>query len=267
MAELTFSSRTPSRALNGLIARVSGYCSKRERSNSVEAAELVFPLVFNLGERWDIRLGHEGDAYRSSSFTAGLFPGPVAVSCDAGADLIQIDLTPLGAARLFGGAAAELAAKVVDLSTVDRFGGEYEALHDQLHAATDWQARFDLVERFLAPRFCHANSKRVQQSWHFLAQGKTVSETAAAVGWSTRHLSAQFRQETGIRPVTAARMLRFQRARALAIQCGKLNWAEIAAMTGYSDQAHLIREFHDFAGEPPTAWARRERPSEPRLHI
>lgn len=267
MADVTISSRTPSTALTGLIARISGYASKAEPSRSLETAELVFPLVFNLGEPWNIRLGQEGDAYRSSSFTAGLFPGPVAVSCDAGAELIQVDLTPLGAVRLFGGAAAEMAAQVVELSAFDQLGGEYEAIHDRLYGTTDWQARFDLVEAFLAPRFRHTNSTHVRQSWHYLAEGKTVSETAAAVGWSPRHLSAQFRKETGIRPVTASRMLRFQRARALALGSDNAVWAEIAAATGYSDQAHLIREFREFAGEPPRAWAQRARPSEPRLQI
>lgn len=191
----------------------------------------------------------------------------MAVSCDAGAELIQIDLTPLGAVRLFGGAAAELAAKVVELRAIDQLGGEYETIHERLHGAADWQARFDLIEAFLAPRFRHANSIHVRQSWHYLAEGKTVSETAAAIGWSTRHLSAQFRKETGIRPVTAARMLRFQRARALALESENAAWAEIATATGYSDQAHLIREFQEFAGEPPSAWAQRSKPSEPRLQI
>lgn len=267
MGDVTFISRMPSWALKGLVARISGYSSKLEPSFSLETAELVFPLVFNLGQPWAIRLGREGDVHRKLSFTAGLFDGPVAVAADAGAELLQVDLTPLGAARLFGGAAADLAAQVVDLSALDRFSGEYDAIHDQLYGVSDWQVRFDLIERFLAPRFEHPTSTRIQASWRLLAQGKSVAETAAAIGWSTRHLSAQFRRETGIRPVTAARMLRFQRARALALGDHSKGWAEIAATAGFSDQAHMIRAFHDFAGEPPRAWAQRARPSEPRLQI
>ncbi|MGP1395292.1 MAG: helix-turn-helix domain-containing protein [Inquilinaceae bacterium] len=267
MAEVTFISRMPSQALTGLIARISGYASKTEESRFLETAELVFPIVFNLGQPWDIQLGRQGDIARTSSFTAGLYPGPVTVSCEPGAHLLQVDLTPLGAARLFGGAAAELASQVVELSAVDQFGGEYETIHDRLYGTRDWEVRFDLIERFLAPRFGHAASIPIRQSWHLLAQGKTVTETATAIGWSTRHLSTRFRQETGIRPVTAARMLRFQRARALALGSAATGWAMIAAEAGYADQAHLIRAFQDFAGEPPSAWARRTRPSEPRLQL
>lgn len=34
-------------------------------------------------------------------------------------------------------------------------------------------------------------------------------------------------------------------------------WAQVAA-AGYADQAHLVREFIDLAGESPQAWARRQ---------
>lgn len=267
MATVTFVSRKPCQALHGLISRISGYVSKSAPSCFLETAELVFPMVFNLGQPWDIRLGHEGETKRTASFTAGLFPGPVAVSCDGEAELVQVDLTPVGAARLFGGASSDLAAKVVDLDAVDRFDGAFEAIHDQLDQTKDWHRRFDLVEQFLLPRFAHASSIHVQQSWHLLARGKTVAETAKAIGWSTRHLSTRFRNETGIRPVTAARMLRFQRARAIALGAGRASWAEIATDVGYADQAHLIREFRVFSGETPMAWAQREKPAEPRLQI
>ncbi len=267
MADTMFVSRPPSLPFNGLIARISGYSSRTKPSWFRETAELVFPLVFNLGQPWDIQLGSEGDAIRSLSFTAGLCPGPVVVSCAAGAELLQVDLTPLGAARLFGGAAAELAGQVVDLRSVERFGGEYNAIHERLHCAKDWTTRFDLIERFLAPKFTCATSTHIQESWNLLAQGHTVAETADAVAWSTRYLRTRFRQETGIRPVTAARMLRFQHARTFALRSDNPNWADIAAAAGYSDQAHLIRAFHEFAGESPTAWAGSARPSEPRLQV
>ena len=267
MADLTFVSRAPSWTHTGVIGRISGYASLTEPSRFLETAELVFPLVFNLGQPWDIRLGREGVSSRNLSFTAGLYPGPVAVSCAAGAELLQVDLTPLGALRLFGGAAADLAGQVVDLSAVERFGGEYDAIHDRLRCTKDWTARFDLIEQFLAPRFAHAPSMHIRKSWSLLARGKSVAETAVAVGWSTRHLSTRFRQETGIRPITAARMLRFQRARTLALRSETANWADIAAAAGYSDQAHLIRAFQEFAGVAPMAWAQRAMPSEPRLHI
>jgi AraC-like DNA-binding protein len=46
-------------------------------------------------------------------------------------------------------------------------------------------------------------------------------------------------------------MMRFNRALALARRGG--GWADIAAECGYANQAHLIREFREFAGRPPAS--------------
>jgi AraC-like DNA-binding protein len=52
-------------------------------------------------------------------------------------------------------------------------------------------------------------------------------------------------------------MMRFHRACGLARTGKSSGWADIAADSGFADQAHLVREFAALAGEPPTAWARR----------
>jgi AraC-like DNA-binding protein len=40
----------------------------------------------------------------------------------------------------------------------------------------------------------------------------------------------------------------------------RMSWAEIAQACGYYDQAHLIRDFNQFAGCPPGEFARRRLP-------
>src|SRR5690606_32137193 len=88
----------------------------------------------------------------------------------------------------------------------------------------------------------------------------TVAEVADRVGWSRRHLGERFRQEIGLSPKAAARVVRFHRARRLLATGGR-GLAEVAAVAGYADQAHLTREFKDLAGATPTAWLAEELPS------
>ena len=57
---------------------------------------------------------------------------------------------------------------------------------------------------------------------------------------SRQYLVTKFREEVGLPPKTVARILRFQRALALADGAARPDWAGIAADCGYADQAHLV---------------------------
>jgi AraC-like DNA-binding protein len=87
-----------------------------------------------------------------------------------------------------------------------------------------------------------------------------IGELAREVGWSRRYLADRFREETGLAPKAAARVIRFERA------CDRLRGpdrpplAEVAADGGYVDQAHLSRDFRDLAGLTATTWLA-ERPT------
>jgi transcriptional regulator GlxA family with amidase domain len=76
---------------------------------------------------------------------------------------------------------------------------------------------------------------------------------AAELGWSRRHLTGLFTEAVGLPPKTYARLLRFQRARQLIASGDDTTLAQVALDAGYYDQAHLNRDFREFAGAPPTA--------------
>jgi transcriptional regulator GlxA family with amidase domain len=69
---------------------------------------------------------------------------------------------------------------------------------------------------------------------------------------SGRQLERLFQQYVGLSPKSFGRILRFKQVMRLAEQRRIANWAELALIAGYYDQAHLIRDFHQFAGESPT---------------
>ncbi|MGH2789344.1 MAG: helix-turn-helix domain-containing protein, partial [Actinomycetota bacterium] len=89
----------------------------------------------------------------------------------------------------------------------------------------------------------------------------SVQELARETGWSRRHLSERFRSEVGLSPKLAARIVRFDRARLLLERSTRPALSEVAVLCGFFDQAHLTRDFNDFAGCSPTVWMAEEIPS------
>jgi AraC-like DNA-binding protein len=85
-----------------------------------------------------------------------------------------------------------------------------------------------------------------------------VEQVAGALAISERQLQRRFREAVGYGPKTLQRVVRFQRL----LQALELNrepasgLAWIAAVTGYSDQAHLTRETREFSGLGPVLLAR-----------
>jgi transcriptional regulator GlxA family with amidase domain len=81
-----------------------------------------------------------------------------------------------------------------------------------------------------------------------LARGRTVAQVADAVGLGERQLRRRCLHAFGYGPKTLARVLRFTRA--LDLARGGTAFAEVAAVAGYADQAHLAREVRALAGTP-----------------
>ena len=98
--------RAPSQRTAGLISGMTGYReTMRGRFSQRETASLVVPLIISFGTPFLIALGRAPDAAdRQPSFAAGLYSGPIFIESDGGAECVQIDFTPLGAYRFFGGA-------------------------------------------------------------------------------------------------------------------------------------------------------------------
>ncbi|WOH50881.1 AraC family transcriptional regulator [Bradyrhizobium sp. sBnM-33] len=252
--------RAPSERTAGLISRITGYReTARGRFFQREVAGLVVPLIISFGTPFLIALGREpGTADRQPSFAAGLYAGPVHIESDGGAECVQVDFTPLGAYRFFGGAVVDLAARMVDIGDVLRPEGRH--LRDRLGAISRWQDRFDLVEDFVAGRASHRPSPEITFAYRRLARsagGVRITALAREIGWSRKHLVDRFRAEIGLAPKPVARIMRFHQTCRLAQTGAASGWAGIAAESGYADQAHLVREFSALAGEPPTAWAHR----------
>jgi AraC-like DNA-binding protein len=79
-----------------------------------------------------------------------------------------------------------------------------------------------------------------------------VETIARSLGTTTRTLERRLTIATGLTPATLRRVMRFRRAFRMLNHAPRGRWAEVATRSGYADQSHLIRDFRQFAGMPPT---------------
>lgn len=91
-----------------------------------------------------------------------------------------------------------------------------------------------------------------------LDSGRTVAQTAQAVGLGARQLHRRSLAAFGYGPKTLARVLRLQRALAL-VRTG-MPYAEAAFLAGCADQAHLAREMRELGGTTLTGYFGPSRP-------
>ncbi|MFJ7959772.1 DUF6597 domain-containing transcriptional factor [Streptomyces sp. NPDC096319] len=85
---------------------------------------------------------------------------------------------------------------------------------------------------------------------------RAVSRLSAASGLSARSLQRLFAGHVGVGPKWVILRYRIHEALERAEAAGAPDWAGLAAELGYSDQAHLVRDFTATIGVPPTAYAR-----------
>ena len=169
----------------------------------------------------------------------------------------QVDFTPLGAYRFFRPADAQLASRMVGLDDLADPRSPRRRLERRR-----WNDRLDLAEAFVLARLQSGPelSRGVVSAYRELAfcHGNIrIEAISTRLGWSRKHLSQRFQDEIGLSPKSLARMMRFNRALDLANLIEQPNWAGLAAECGYADQAHLTREFGEFAGATPTGWQAR----------
>ena len=85
---------------------------------------------------------------------------------------------------------------------------------------------------------------------------RRVDQLAAESGLGIRALQRLFREYVGASPKWVIQRRRLLDAAELVHAGERVSWADLAGELGYSDQAHLVRDFTAAVGTPPAAYAR-----------
>lgn len=221
-------------------------------------------LVFNLGTRQRLDTGDGSGGALPRAHLWGLRDGPVwtAPETDAGA----FDGASVGArlhagnvAALFGLSGAELRGRTIALEDILP-ASHIDRVLDRLATADDASQRIGTVVEFLRGLDAPQGDTAVDFTLSLIREsrgGLPVSHIADAAGLSRRVLTRRFRDRTGMGPKRFGRLVKFFTAVEAIKPAKEVDWAGLAADAGYYDQAHMIRDFREFAGCTPADFLRR----------
>lgn len=199
---------------------------------------------------------------------------------------VGVQLQPGAALALLGASAAELAEQHTPLDAL--WGSGAEQLRQQLSALNCralsvahgtasleavLRARLQHVEAFLLSRLgrfpTRADDGWLTRAVAALEMDAPLGDVVEASGISHRAFITRFRDAVGLTPKVFSRITRFQRVidalcdalegdidAPTARDAGALSLARVALDAGYADQAHLSRDFREFAGISPSAYLR-----------
>ncbi len=171
---------------------------------------------------------------------------------------------PGAAAAILGMPVAEFTDRHVSLD--DLWGARGRSLHERLLSAASPAAAFHLLEcelllRLQRPLLIHPAVAHALATGDHTRSRIRIAELHREAGYSSRHFIALFRAAVGLTPKHFYRVQRFKTVVRHLGGGDPVNLADVAAAAGYSDQAHLTREFRDFAGITPTQYRPRDRDS------
>jgi AraC-like DNA-binding protein len=257
-----------------LARHVLGYCAYEEetvgftRRRELPSGEVIVIIGFGPALETTYPKRAPELRVRARSFVAGLHDTHCFVESPGTQAGIQLNLTPLGAHLLLGVRLDELTNRVVGLDEL--LGTEGDRLVEQLYEAPGREQRFEILDRALVRRLESARpaSPDVAWAWRRLirSQGRLpIGSLCEELGCSRKHMLRRFNEQIGVAPKTYARVLRFQRAVHMLGHSDGASWvderehgigdrmsrAQIALECGYFDQAHMNRDFREFAGVSP----------------
>lgn len=216
-------------------------------------------LVITLHET-PIQWAHPGESPQWHSWIRGVVHGPQSRYYLTGpkpkGTVVGVSFRPGMAAGILGVSMEQLRDAHVPLEELWGYRGL--DFHERLASVHDSRAALRLLEseliaRIHRPLLIHPAVTHALQSSRSKTESVRIGEIQKRSGYSARHFIELFRSSIGLAPKHYYRVQRFSAALTRIAQ-GNSKLADVATSVGYSDQAHLSREFRELAGVSPSAY-------------
>jgi AraC-like DNA-binding protein len=241
--------RQPGPALAPFIETLWYYHVDRESSRP----EMVLPH----GE-FELVISLEGPA--AESVLSGPQTGPMIVDPGSTGPILGAHFRPGGAAAILGYSASAFRDR--DVSLADIGVARARDLHERVQGMRDPNVALRQLERLLTRHAINARALHpaIAAAADVFQRPRPplIRDLVEESGLSQRRFIELFTDQIGLTPKLYARIRRFQQTVEHAARTRAIDWAALAMDAGYSDQAHLIREFRSFSGMSPGEYAPRQ---------
>ena len=235
----------------GLASQVEAIWSLRGHADG--ESQRVLPdgcaeLILNFADPVTQETG--GPVEQPALMFVGQLTGPFDIRPTGRVDLLGIRFRPGGAAGLTPVPQHELVDRSVPLADIAKdVAGRLAPAFDQEDQDERIRIATAALQHAVAPDTTSvgASADAIVRAWGMIPVGRL----AAGAGIGMRQLERRFLEEVGMTPKRLARISRFQRV-FRAMEEKPSGWTQVAHECGYYDSSHLIRDFHEFAGGPPT---------------
>jgi AraC-like DNA-binding protein len=237
--------------------RFEGERSTRELALPTGTTEIVFNL---LDDR--VVIFSDVDDLKGSCFRGAVVCGVQSryfvLSPSKRKSVFGVHFRPGGAAPFLGPPLSRVADQHLGLEDV--WGSWANTLRERLLEARSARERFTLLERALLAKLAAGRTPHpavVYALREFTASPSIarIQSLVDATGYSAKRFIRLFTDGVGLAPKRYCRVRRLQSVIGRLAKGEHVEWARVAAASGYCDQSHLIRDFRAMTGITPSQYA------------
>jgi AraC-like DNA-binding protein len=246
-------------------------CFHYQENDLPAAVERILPngqahLMINLAEdEFRVYTGPNGEAAHRlrGAVLAGPRGNTVCIDTAEQRWLMAVEFKPGGAAPFLPMPMNEVCDEVVELGQI--WSREGDVLRERLCEAATPARKFAVLEALLLKHLALRRDPAIATAMVLLDCGFSLADVRSRVNLLPKTFVRRFREYAGLPPKRFSRVRRLQRIVRSVAGAEDVEWCQVAAEHGYTDQAHLIHDFHDLTGITPAAY----RPSSPtrRNHV
>jgi AraC-like DNA-binding protein len=239
----------PSKLLKPYVEGFWQRCGRFEQEKKVRVlADACTKMIFELAPMpWP------------SCYVIGTQLAPIVVSLSGEVDRIGVRFRLGMASFVIGRSLEGLSGRFTRLEDLEIVEGP--RIHARLAAASGFERRASILDAWLLSRLDTLkpdaaeleNTSRIGQA---LLRGLPPPAIAEMMNWSQRRLQRVCRDRFGASAGNLHRFHRFELLQARLSSSPPLPSAHLAAELGFSDQAHMAREFRHFAGTTISSFIR-----------